>query len=640
MGPLRCATAHIIRRALEQAINADEKFALAHARYAEALMELDYVDKAKDELLRVNALAPDRSALTQMDALYLDAITATVRRDFPQAIEVYDQIARLSPNQPQVYVDLGRAFENNEETKKAIESYLKATALDQQYATAYLHLGILYGRQQELASATASFDKADGVYQAMGNVEGRAEVSFQRGVLLTKLGKMADAQQQLQQALDLARAISNQPQQLKIMLQLAYALQSGGETAQAQKFASEAVNLARSNNMEDLTARGLIDLGITFFARGDYAEAENYFKQGLEFAQRYKTRRNEARALAMLGSLRQQQNNADEAVRYAEQALSLYQQGGYRKEASQAWLVLGQANRLKGDYDAALRAFQQQLEWAEQVNDQSQQAYSHEGIGNVLVQQERYTEALEHFEKKYSISKAMGNQKNAAYGAIERGGAEWQIGRYDEARASFDEAYALANRPDGGFKSLLAMVYQNSAEMALSQRLFPLAKEKSRQALVLSGTQSQEEAIEAKRILGLALALSGAASEGKAACEEALALATSTNNPWLISKAQLALAEAMLESGDAQGALTNSLRAQESFALAGQQASEWRAWLIAALAARRANHETQAHEFAAHAAKLLSSLEEKWGAQDYSSYLSRQDVQSARKKLNEFSQSN
>ena len=190
---LRDGSYYQASRAFEQAINADEKFALAHARYAEALMELDYVDKAKDELLRVSALAPDRSALTQMDALYLDAITATVRRDFPRAVEVYDQIARLSPNQPQVYVDLGRAFENNEETKKAIESYLKATTLDQQYATAYLRLGILYGRQQELASATASFDKADAIYQAMGNVEGRAEVSFQRGVLQTKLGKMADA---------------------------------------------------------------------------------------------------------------------------------------------------------------------------------------------------------------------------------------------------------------------------------------------------------------------------------------------------------------------------------------------------------------------------------------------------------------
>jgi serine/threonine protein kinase/Flp pilus assembly protein TadD len=627
-------------KALEQAISTDENFALAHARYAEALMELDYVDKAKDELLRVSALAPDRSALSQIDALYLDAITATARRDFPRAVEAYDQIARLAPKQPQVYVDLGRALENNEETKKALESYLKATTLDQQYATAYLRVGVLYGRQQELPSANASFNRADTIYQAMGNIEGRAEVAFQRGLLLTKLGKMAEAQSQLQQALDLARAIRNQPQQIKIMLQLAYAIQGGGETTQAQKLASDAVHLAQANNMEDLTARGLVDLGNAFFLHGDYADAENYYKQGLELAQRYKTRRNEARALLSLGSLRVQQSNADEAVRYIEQALPFYQQGGYRKEVSQALLLLERANQLKGDYDAALRAYEEQLRLAEEVNDESQKALANDGIGSVLVQQERYSESLKHFEKRYSISKSLGDQMGVGYGAIGRASALWQIGRYDEARALLDEASQLANRPDGGFKPLLAAVYQNDAELALSQRQFSVAKEKSERVLSLAGTQYPEEAIEAKRIRGLALALSGQASEGKQLCEEALQAATSKNNPYLISKTQLALAKSLLESGDVQGALTSALRAQESFARAGQQASEWCAWLVAARASRRANDEAKGREYAAKASALLSGLEKKWGAEAYNGYLTRADVQAARKQLNEFSQSN
>jgi serine/threonine protein kinase/Tfp pilus assembly protein PilF len=637
---LRDGSYYQASKAFEQAIIADEKFALAHARYAEALMELDYVDKAKDELLRVSALAPDRSGLTQMDALYLDAVTATVRRDFARAIEAYGEIARLSPNQPQVYADLGRAFENNEETKKAIESYLKATTLDQQYATAYLRLGILYGRQQELPSATTSFDKADAIYQSMGNIEGRAEVSFQRGVLLVKLGKIADARQSLEQALGLARAVNNQPQIIKTMLQLATISQSVGEMAQAQKLAGDAVGLAQANNMEDLTARGLIDLGNGLLLRSEYAEAETYYKQALELGQRHKTRRNEARALLSLGSLRIQQGNADEAVRYIEQALPFYQQGGYRKEVSQALLLLGRANLLKGDYDAALHASEQQLELAEQVSDQSQQALSHEDIGNVLFRQEKYLAALEHFEKRYSISKALGDQRGAGYGAVGRASALWQLGRYDEARALLDEAFALANHPDGGFKSLLVNVYQSNAEMALSQRLFPLAREKSQQTLALAGTQSQEDAIEAKRILGLALALSGAAREGSQLCEEALTAATSTNNPWLISKVQLALAETLLENRDAQGALTNALRAQESFARAGQQAFEWRALLVAARASRRANDEAKGREYAARASETLSGLEQKWGAEAYNSYLTRADVQTARKQLNEFSQSN
>ena len=622
-------------KAFEQAVAVDEKFALARARLAEAWMELDYSDRAKDELLRVGSLVGDRSSLQQLDRLYLEAVIATVRRDFAPAIAAYSEIARLTPDQAHVYVDLGRAFENADDSRKALESYIRATSIDSQYATAYLRAGMLYARQQNLASAAAAFDKAEAIYQALGNIEGRAEVAFQRGAMLVKIGKSRDARGPLQQALDLSRAVNNQFQQIKTMLQMVYVLQNDGETAQAQRFASDAVQLAQAGGMENLTARGLVDLGNTFFASGNYSEADKYFQQAREFARRYKARRNEARALLSLGSLRQQQSNADEAIHYIEEALPFYRQGNYLKETSQALLLLGQANRLKGDYEAALRAFQQQLELANQSGDQLQQAYSHEGIANVLVQQERYTEAIEHVEKKYAISKTLGNQKGIAYSALSRCSLLWQMGRYDNARTFLDEALALADRPDGGFTALLATVHQTSAEMALSQRLFPSAKESSQKALALAAKQYKETAIEAKRVLGLAQAYTGAVREGKRLCEEALAMASEARNPWLLSQAQLALSEVALEANDAQGALTMALRAQESFQRAGQQSSEWRAWLVAARASRRAHDETKAREYASRAARLLANLAEKWTAEVYSSYLARPDVRYLRKQLND-----
>lgn len=619
---------------LELAINADGNFALAHARYAEALMELDYVDKAKDELLRASALAPDRTGLMPLDALYLEAITASVRRDFTSAINAYQAIASLSSNDPQVYVDLGRAYENNEEPGKAIESYVKATELDPQYATAHLRAGVLYGRQQALPSAMAAFDKADQIYQGMGKVEGRAEVSYQRGALSIRSGKIAEARQQLQQALELSQAVNSQSQRIKTMLQLVYVFRHEGEMEQAEKLASDAVNLAQANKMEGMTARGLVDLGSVFFLRGEYVEADKYFKQALDFAGRYKASRNKARAQLMLGSLRLQQGNADEALAYVEQALPFYQQGGYRVEVARALIMLGRVNRLKGAYDAALEAYRQQLKLAEEVNDQHQKALSFEGIGTVLAYLEQYPEALSYFEQKYAISKSLGSQMDAGYGLIERCGVLWEMGRYEEARPLLDEAFTLANRPGGEIKALLATINLNAAEIALSQQLYTQAREKSQQAFELTDTRN-ETAIEARRVLGLALAFSGATSEGRQACEEALEMATASKNPWLISRAQLALSETMLLANDSQGALRNALAAQGSFERSGQQASEWRAWLAAARASRRLNDEVKVREYVSRAAQTLSGLEKKWGAEVYSRYLTRADVQNLRKQLNE-----
>src|ERR1044071_3789758 len=69
-------------KALSQAIELDSKFALARARLAQAWTELDYTDRAKDELLAVTTITGDRSTVSPRDALYLDAITATVTRRF------------------------------------------------------------------------------------------------------------------------------------------------------------------------------------------------------------------------------------------------------------------------------------------------------------------------------------------------------------------------------------------------------------------------------------------------------------------------------------------------------------------------------------------------------------------------------
>jgi tetratricopeptide (TPR) repeat protein len=620
-------------KALEKAVAADDDYALAHASLAEAYMELDYLDRAKDEMLRVASLMNGRTAFTQEDSLYINAVTAYVRRDFGAAIKSYLEIARLKPNDPQGYVDLGRAYESSEDAKKAVESYIKATTLDQQYATPFVRVGILYGRQQELASANATFNKAEEIYQALGNVEGRAEVLFQRGALSLRLGKMEDARTQLQQTLDIARATGNLPQQIKAMLQLVYVSQNRGDSAAAQQLASDAINLAQANGMENLTARGLVDLGSVFFLKNEYAEAEKYFKQALDLAERYRARRNEARALLMLGNMRIMQGNVEEGAKYVEQALAFYQQAGFRQEAARALTVLARANRQRGDYDGALNAFQQLLDIAEKVDDPSQKALSHEGIGTVLGRQERYTDALAHFKQSCAIYKSLNSQQGLSNSLLNQSAMLWQAGRIDEARSALAEAARVAEQMGDAGKINAAEAKLISAEMALSERRFADAKTEAKQAL--SALSAQPSVIEAKWVSGLALALSGTKREGRALCEEALKMATDARDPWFISTARLALAQAMLEEREAEGALTNALQAQEIFARTGQTASSWLAWLLAARASRLAGKGEKANEYAARANESLAALQQKWGVESFNTYLTRRDVQFFRKQLSE-----
>jgi tetratricopeptide (TPR) repeat protein len=435
----------------------------------------------------------------------------------------------------------------------------------------------------------------------------------------------------------MAKTTGNESQRINTLLQLSTVASNENDAVGAQSYAREAVELAQRDGMENLVALGLVDLGNTFFLQGNYAEAEKYLRQGLDFAQRYNASRYEAKALINLGSLCIQQGDIEAGTRYVEQALGFYQAGGYRKEEAQALTMLGRVKRKKGNYAEALNDFQQTRQLAEQAVDLSLVTLAHAEIGNVLLQQENYVEALRHFEASYRIDKSLGNELGSVYSISSRAEPLILLGRYEEANTLLEQATAIAGKPEQKNEEALGYIYLARANMTLSQRRFPEAKANSERILNASSKPGKAMLVEAKRVLGLAQSFSGAKAAGQAMCAEALAEAKLIGDPWLVSHALLALAEAQLEAGDTAGALANAQEAQANFARAGQIVSEWRAWLIAARASQRAGNAEGARDYSARAMNLLAHLQQKWGAEAFNVYQARPDVQLCRKQLGELS---
>lgn len=620
-------------RMLARATSIDDRFALAHARLAEAWAEMDYNGRAKDEMLRVAALVPDRSALPTLDALYLSAINSVVTRDYPAAIKSYGEIARQKPQDASVYVDLGRAYEKNDDLGNAIKSYQEAAKLDPLYATAFLRLAILHIRRQDVESARDALDKADALFKDTGNIEGQAEVLYRRGVLLRDSGRVADARTHLLKALELAGANGNDSQKVNTLLELSRLAYIEGDATKQQQYAREAIEFAQQQGVEVMAMRGLNELGLALQAGGDYTRAAEQFTKSLEMARRANIPYLEARSLINLAGILIEQLRTDEGLQYAEQALSIFQQGNYRKDISSCLTSIGRARRRKGEYQTAQQVFGQKLQLARETGDQRQIAFSLGEIAMVLYEQEQYTEALKRYMESYEINKALGARVNLAYNTLFRGNLLWRLGRYDESTAAIKEASELASQPEGTIKPLLADVPLREAQLQLSQRRFPEAKAKALQAIEASGAQYEVTAIEAKFTLGLAQALSGSAAEGRGLCEQALESATRAGDAALISKAMLALAEVQLESNDAAAARKSALQAEERFARASQSESAWRALLVAARAAALQRDEEAARNYTLRAAEIFQQLEQKWGAEAFQSYQARPDVQILRKQL-------
>lgn len=635
---MRAGTFYQASKELEQAIAIDDGFAAAHARLAAAYLEIDNTDKAREELLRALSLVPDRSILTSQEANYLDAVAATVRREFPKAIEYYREIANKAPDSEKAsaYLDLGRAYEKNEDIDKAQEYYLAATEKDTQSAVAFLRLAIIYGRRQD-SKAAELFNEAERIYRLSSNQEGVAEAFYQRGVLFAKIRKLTEARNLLEEALKTAQNLpDNKYQLVKTQLQLSGVYSNAGDTERATKVATEAIQLAQESRIQNLATNGLIDLGYVFHSRGEFKDARKMFQQALDFAQRDKAPGAEARAMRALGFLNQQQGNTDEAISMLEAALKFYQPAGYRKEASGALLLLGRAYRDKGDYEIAFKTFDQMLQLATELADPALMAASHLSIGILRgIEQERYPEALPHLDQSYKIDESLGAKNNMGYDQMNRGTFLWRLGRYQEARDALDLAFKIANEPNANFKAVLAWVHLTNSQMALSEQRFDEAQAKGQHALQLADTEYKDVALQAKYSLGLAQALAGAAQPGRKPCEEAVAMAKELKSPRQLSSALLALAEVLLLGNNAPRALATALEAQAMFAQAGQQDSEWRALLIAARASQLAGNKSSMQDYASRADALCRGLQEKWGAEAYAGYVRRPDIQTYRRQIDQ-----
>jgi tetratricopeptide (TPR) repeat protein len=614
---------------LQQAVANDDRFALAHARWAEALTELDLPDDAKNELLVAQNLVPNRAALSSADALRLQAISDTVTRDFPAAVENYRRLVSTVPANEKAFalVDLGRAHEKGEQLEQAIDTYRQATEIDSHNAAAFLRLGVALGRAQKYPEAENALKQANDLFGISNEIEGITEVFFQRGNLLQQQGKIADAESQFIKALERSTSLENNDQRIRTLQQLSNTSILAGNATKAQQYSEQAMVLARSNRMENRTTLGLVEIGRAYMIRGNFAEADKNFNEALRLAQLYKGRYAEARAQLALGALRKQEDNPEAALTYLQNALKFFEQGHYGKEKFSAYFNLGYVQIELGKYDDAKQTFEQLLKAAQAVGDQQFIAYAHNGLGYVLLDSESFPDAWNHFYEDYKIEKSINSKLATGYAADYLGTTAWRLGKFADAHTNLDEALAIAEPPgDEPYKDLLADATCSAAGLALSEGKPAEAVSKARRALAVAGSEIKVSAVRSRAILGLALARSGQAAAGRKECEQAVQMARALHNPLWLSEALLAFSEVLLAAGDAQGAITTAIEAQSRFATAKQNESLWRAYAIQARATEKLGDTTTTRQLVQQAESLLLSLEGAWGTDNYKSYLARPDI--------------
>jgi tetratricopeptide (TPR) repeat protein len=615
-----------------EAVGKDDEFALAHARLAEALTEMDFLDRAKDEMITVMKLVPDFSIYGREDALYFEAMRATVSRDFAAAIPKYEEIVTRNPQSPPGRLDLGRAYERDNQTDKAVQSYTESTQLDGSYAAAYLRLGALHARLGNQPGAAAALDHAERLYTERGSKEGEAATHYQRGrFFYTVQQKPVEAKAEFERALQLAVETENVYQQVLTLLQLAMTLTDGDAALETAK---KAVGLAQSSGMSDQVANGQLTVAnILFDKLHRYEDAEAIYRETIPYTRTYKLWRYEALLLVNLGSVLHQRGRSDEAEPLVTQARDFFLQTGYRKDYERSAMLLGRIKKRRADYTGALAVFEEMLRAAEQLGDVAQVGALHAECGYVFQAQEKYPEALVHLRESAKVARTINNQTLLNYSLLNQAHMLWPLGHYEEAGALY--AQLTAPGAPGVNKGLLATIRVAEGEMELSRLRFSEAAAKAKEAIALLNEEKsprKDYLSEANGVLGLAEIQNGAAARGRPLSEEAVRLAAQVSDAPLAARVQFLLALALLEAGDAAGARAAAERAQAAYAGLGRADSEWQALAVAGRASNLAGDQTAAREYLDRAAASLAKFEQSLGA-EVPGYLSRPDVQRLRSGL-------
>ncbi len=342
----------------------------AHARLAEAYVELDMSDKAKDEIIHAATLAPDRSRLPSRNAQQLDAARFTVAREFIKAEQVYSAIAQSARGEEQgrAYLDVGRAAEKANHAAKAMEAYRLALGSSTRREPALLHLGELTARQGNRAQAPEQLQEAGQLFQLAPNFEGVTETRLELARLYQS-SNLGESEALSRAAVEMAQLTGNPQQRVRSRFELSRVKLLEGHAGEATAIVEEAIAMAGQMHLDNLSVQGLNDMAAVFTRKLEWTEVEVLSLRAVELARRSRSRAGEARALFYLGQARMQQNDNAGALRFLSQAEPFYREGGDSVAVEDLLALKADVLCSQGRYAEAKSIATEMQEWGESHDD-------------------------------------------------------------------------------------------------------------------------------------------------------------------------------------------------------------------------------------------------------------------------------
>ena len=420
----------------------DPRFALAYSELAKTYANLGQDNEAEQASRKAVELSDQ---LPPQEKYLIQASYDRIQKDYPKAIEAFENLARATPGNADVLFELGGLYENSSAYDKAREEYTQVLALDPKRVDALVAMGRVEVYSGNSERALEYLTRAQALTVEFGNDEERAEILQGLGVAYADLNKHQDALRNLRDSLAIKRKLGLKKGIAMSLQAMASSEDVLGQPDQELKDYREALALWQELGDKAGTGDVLNDLAQFYVDHGKYDQALQLFKESLQAETEVGNQSNQGLVLNNIGNTYFFKADYQNARTYFEQALQVREKLKVSGAIADTLHNLGDTSTKMGQYDLALEQYLRALDLRRSTGDKRSAALESSSMGILFGYQGRYGAALSSEEDALKTFREL---EDRSYWLAEilglYGSALAQIGRSDDAQKSLEEALKVA----------------------------------------------------------------------------------------------------------------------------------------------------------------------------------------------------
>jgi len=445
-------------QSFQAAIKEDGQFALAYAKLAQAYSDLGQDEDAEPAAQKAVSLS---ASLPTQEKYLIQAGYDRIEKDFPKAIEAYQNLIKVSPDNTDYLYDLGTAYENTDAYDKAKEMFAKVVQLDPKRLAGLRALGRVQIKSGNTQAGLEYLTRAQALSIELQDENERAQILQAMGVAYWTMQRPDEALKNLQESLEIKTKLGLK-KGIADSLQMIGSIYDGtGKPALALKNYNQALAIRRELGDKQGTANVLSDLGDFYVEHGKYDDALRLFKESLGSQIEIHNEQMQGQVLNNIGNTYSSKGDYENALTYFERALQVREKLKVPSDIADTLHNLAETSMRTGQFEQAQDQYLKALDLRRSSGDTRGAALESSGLGLLFGFQGRFGAAV---SAQQDAVKGLTEAKEQGFFSTEvltaYGHALAQAGRGDEAAKALADAVNAARTDKNQPQIAAALSYQ------------------------------------------------------------------------------------------------------------------------------------------------------------------------------------